>query len=311
MKMTILLFLFSFSLHASENSTVVEYIDRIHKDISSHWDSWNSSIDSFFANEIYEDEVSNSHIKFDFTTRAIEDAAVTYDVNFTFKVDFPNASKKIKLIVEEDKNRYVENDLEEARNLTAEENAQNIEESLDNSNISAALRYTSLETRRWKIYSDGGLRFNLPLNPFTKMRIRRKYELSEWSLFLIQNFSYYYQEHFKSTSQFQAHHNITDDFKITFSTSLNWFSSSKEFNLTHSLTLYQRVSDQTAFSYSLSTHAGTVPSLYYDMYGLSMRLRHSLHENWLFMQLGYGANFMQENRYYVLHYATLKLQMVF
>ena len=310
-KIILVLFLFSISFHSWGKSKVTTFLDGLHGNISSQWDNWNNSVDSFFANEIYEDEVSDSHIRFDFTVRAIEREAVTYDMGFKFKVDFPNASKRVKLIIEEDRNRYVNNDLEINRNLSTSENAENIEDSINNNNISAALRFTSIESKKWKMYTDAGLRFNLPLNPFTKMRVRRKILFTEWSIFLIQNFTYYYQEHFKSSSEFQAHHLINDEFKFNFSSTISWLSETETFNLSHTFTLYQRVSDRSALSYSVSTHAITVPSIFYDMFGLSLGFRRQLHQNWLFMQLSYGTNFSKLNRYRATHFTTLKLQMVF
>lgn len=286
----------------------VEYFESFHKYVSTNWDETNSRIDSFFASETYEDEIPNSYVRFNFLTAVIEGEGIKNDYNIRFKTDFPNTTRNIQLVFSKDSTDPADVDGElDPKDITP----QDLDKTYKDATYSAAIRFLLTENKKWNIHTDTGIKSDLPLNPFVKLRLRRSFPFLIWTTNIIQQVNYYKQERLKESTTFEIHHKVSDIFQLTLDSSLSWTYETDTFSINHGLTLYQKATDKRAYSYSIGAHASTEPTIFYDSYSINFGARQLAYKDWFFIQSNIGASFPKSNDFKMKKSVTVSAEVFF
>lgn len=301
----LIFFLFSLNSIAFDS---VAFLDRTHDSLSTGWKGTNARIDSFFATETYEDEIAESYMRVNFITHYTKLDGVKTSINFRVKTDFPNTTRDLQLVIK--KETSDPSDVDGSQDIGSIE-PTDPEDTLEKVEYSVAMRYIMVESKRWNIYSDFGMKFDIPLNPFYKVRFRREFIYKDWNTFLIQNFNYYRQERLKESSVLEVHRKFSDTYQMTFSSSLSWTKEDEYFNLDHSLTLYQKGDDKRAYSYSIGAHALTDPTIHYDSYSAQASVRQLAYKDWFFTQFSLGSSFPKSENFDLNYFCNLTLELFF
>lgn len=146
------------------------YLNRLSGNIDSFF------VDSFFSEEITDDDVKGSRAKLSLYTRRVLGDPVDYKFGLSVKLVLPHTNERLNLLLDSE-----DEDNREADPI----------ESVENVNYTAALRFIVRETDQWKTNVDAGIRWGVPPNPFIRFRARRYAYLSEWELKATQTLFYF------------------------------------------------------------------------------------------------------------------------
>lgn len=301
--------LWSVTSQAAELIPVPKTVEDFHSDVKSNWHDLNTNLDAFFATSTYEDETNTSYIRTRLGVTVRDGNLFATDFNLRAQTDFPQTSKDVKIIVRSEGDRLGETIYERTGSLN-QDPSLNVGPRYDN-RYSAAGRYRFFDDKIWSLNTDLGLRFDVPLDPFTKLRLRRRLEGITYRLDLVQKIEYFRVNGiFHDTIlEFTYHINKKYDF-----VSYNSFSFQKVdgfYRLVNTLNLIHKISPSTTFSYAFEADGGGDPWTLYYNYGLSGTLRRLIHRTWLYGQVGGGANFPAASGYSVKPFAAFALDAIF
>ncbi len=285
----------------------IKVADNTQAYISKSWNKMNYGVDSFFANEDFEDEVNRSYIRINSAIQKQEGADLKYQYDFKFKLDFPHTKRKLKIILEKDN----EDENTEGLSSINSTNQNSAEDALTETSYNAALRRILTESKKWIIYADTGMRLKLPLDPFIKLRVRRSFTYNKFETKVIQKFYLYRQKGFGESTHLNFDYPFADIFHISFNNSFSWNDKTDNYSVLNSLTFFKKLSDKRAISYNISSYGDGKPKIIYKTYTTSINYRQLIHKTWLYTQISTGAIFSKSRDFKMKKFVTVVFEVLF
>ncbi|MCB0391531.1 MAG: hypothetical protein KDD58_09575 [Bdellovibrionales bacterium] len=152
-------------------------VQKTHEALSKGVFSLSRRLDSILGAESVEDEKSTSSVKLSYSSIFLERDNPSYLFKIKSRLVLPKTEKRFQLVL-----HNLRDEVSEDRVKTAEEETlgaeQDPKKTVKESDFSAALRYVHTEQKKFRIHTDGGVKFKIPLDPFVKLRARENIELS-------------------------------------------------------------------------------------------------------------------------------------
>lgn len=269
--------------------TEVNFIDKTHLSIASLWDDANNGLDTFFANQKFTEAESKGYVRITLRHIIQEIGEKATLIDFKLKTSFPRTTKKLKFVIKDD-TTDVQTDTRAG--FSSASDPTNKTAANTTSKYSAILQYEFLKKKRWKVTTDQGVRLDLPLNPFVKMRARFKADSHigkyKFTLYFIQNFKYYYQERFSESSELQFYRKINSNMGLYFSNGISWNDDGNTLTLYHGLSLHHTLGRKTVSNYSVGA-VGNLKTIEYNTLRFEFNITHQLYKKWLYGTLSLGT----------------------
>lgn len=278
----ILLFILSTNLFTKEPDSYLlsqdslSFTEGTQKFVSENWKKLGHQLDTFFANENYEEELNDSYLRVRFFQTYEHSTGYSKAFKFKVKLDLPYSSKKLKIVVER------ENDEDEIDDVVKSESGKV-------ANYATSIRYRLFQSEDWTIDNNGGTSLRLPLDPFYKIRIRRSIKISLWELRLVENLMLSRQGGFTESSSFDLLRKIDSTTQLEFTNKLSYGTDSERLMLEHHFSYQRRLSGKGALSTTFSFYAPIIHKIDYQKIGPGVALRQNLYKGWLFGQLSTGV----------------------
>ena len=249
-------------------------LDDTHHFISHNFWYLTSKIDGAIAgeNEI-NDEDNKSQVRFNFITIKTEGKPLVYESTFKFKISLPSIEKRLQLIVEKT--------VEEAEEVIVGTNtskgqvqSKTIQEVVKESRFSAAARYLFLDTAKWQIYSDLGMKISLPVNPFARFKIKRNFQLEKWKISLSEKVYWHLKSGLGENTTINVDRKINKDMTFRFGNSGVWSASDEVLSYSHGFYLHHRPHVKHSFLYKISTSGSTENSVHLSSYMAGINYSH-------------------------------------
>ncbi len=240
---------------------IADYLDNLSGDLDAFF------VDAFFSEDILNDDVRGSRAKVSFYTRRELGDPVDYKFSVSVKLELPNISDRLNLLLESED--------EEARESDPFE-------SVENNNYSAALRFILQESEQWKTSIDSGINWGLPPDPFTRFRTRRYAYMDAWKMKLTQTVSYYTSKGWGEDSSLQLDYPLNIEKLFRFKAKAAYLLNDDYFKLSYSGGLYHELSSRAALGYVAGASGDTADGATFYNYSASVRYRRKLYQDWVF-----------------------------
>ncbi|MDK2777943.1 MAG: hypothetical protein KYX62_09800 [Pseudomonadota bacterium] len=245
---------------------LARYLDRVSGNIDSFF------VDSFFSEEITEDDVRGSRAKLSFYTRRVLGDPVDYKFGLSVKVVLPNTNERLNLLLDSEED---DDDVRESDPI----------ESVENVDYTAALRFIINETEQWKTNLDAGIRWGIPPDPFIRFRARRYAYLSDWEMRMTQSFYYYSVDGWGEETRLRMDYPLNIEKLFRVKAKAEYLLNDGYFDLSYSAGLYHELTRKTAMAYVAGASGDTENGATFGYYYAALRFRRLVYSDWVYAEL--------------------------
>jgi hypothetical protein len=301
------LFLVVSSLYAADKGE-----DFTGKLISSEWRLFNRTVDTFFSNKYYREGENKSSILISTAFIKSEGKGGEGDFDLQMRFDLPQMTKKLKIVIEREQNEIKKALTDE--NVTRNKRQTRVSssyKSIAENSYTAGADYLLLKLKNFTSLMKFGFRLDLPINPYLKLNLSREIKTKYVDINLMQTFLLYRQAGLQEITSMGFIRKFNEDYQLEQLNSLVWTDEKDVYELRHSLTLYQNLSEKKALSYALGANAKLSPTFSYNSYDASVSYRMLLHSNWLYGTSTVGAEFPKALNFKDDKFVQLRLDAFF
>ncbi len=281
-------------------------IDETQQFISDQWTGLNYNTDTFFSNQVYKREENKSMISAYYAAYKKEGVHQQYNFDLKVKVHLPSTTKKMKIVIEKERDEILESTSSDVLYTT-----QGSQATPTKSNYLAGLSYLLSDSPYYQTFFDVGMKILLPLDPFAKFRIQKNVTTSFVNISASQKFILYRQDGFEEITQLSFSKKFNEMFQLELANTLAWDDRSDQFIHRNGLVLSQNLGDEKTMSYGVGANARLAPFFYYYSYDCAISYRQLLHSNWLYGFLAVGADFPKEHNFKMEKFILGRIEIFF
>lgn len=273
-----------FTINIFDNSRdwLKTYIESVSKRVDGF------VIDTFFGDDILEDDVSGSRAKLSFSTRRVLGEPVGYKFGVSVKLVLPNTDEKLNLLLESS-----EDEDENDRDNNAISTVENVE-------YSTALRYIFTETERWRVNFDTGIRWGIPSDPFAQLKLRRYAYFDDFRTRTSQTFFWSAIDGYGEKTSFEFNRPLNIDRLLRLNMAAEYLLNNDYFDLKYGVSLFHEINKDEVFSYFLAVSGDTIEGATFNNYELGVRYRRKIYQDWMFAEFSPALESNSDNEYDVI-----------
>lgn len=264
----------------------MSYLDITQSYVASGWIGFNHDLDMFFSGQRYKKSENKSKILLSYSLQKAESRQMSKAFEFGFKIHLPKLSKKLSVVIEKQRDEILE-----AQSTQAAQGVDTPERG-----YTAGLRYLIRKTPYFTSSLSTGIRLDMPLDPFAKLKLFKLAEFSFVNIYMGQKFIYFKQDdNLRSITELNFSKKLSQVFSLTQGNALTWSDDEDRFLVRNYISLGQFLNSKSAMSYSVGGNAIISPVYRYESYDASIIYRRSLYKKWLSGQLSFGSTFDRED----------------
>jgi hypothetical protein len=272
-----------------EELTKISFIEYSHDWLKEYIDSLSYNvdgffIDTFFGDDVIDDDVSGSRAKLSFFTRRVIGQPVDYKYGISIKLVLPNTNERFNLLLQS-------NEEEEG------ERENNPINSVENVEYSTALRYVFQETERWKVNLDTGVRWGLPPDPFSRLRLRRFAYFNDFRVKATQTLFWSANGGVGEKTSVELNQPLNIDRLIRYSGSAQYLLNDDYFKLKYGIELFHELNAKEVLAYYYRAGGDTISNTTFNNYGIGIRYRRKIYQDWVFAEVNPELETQYENEY--------------
>lgn len=146
-----------------------------------------------------------------------------------------------------------------------------------------AIRGNVANGDNWSVTADLGTKLSTTLDPFLRVSYQQKNQYDNWVLLWRESVYNYLYQGTGIDSHLRGDYPIDKRFHLRMYNQLSLLEQDRFIDHSHSLALFQRISDQSALSYAIGYY--TVPDPSDGIYYTQLRYKALLHDTWLYYEL--------------------------
>jgi hypothetical protein len=263
-------------------------IDSSHNWLSDYVDSLSYGldgfvVDTFFGDDVINDDISGSRAKISFFTRREIGQPVDFKYGISLRVVLPNTDERFSVLVES-------SDDEESRENTPVDSVEKAE-------YSTALRYMFKETDNWKVSFDNGIKWGLPPDPFSRLRFRRLDYFDTYHTRITQTIDWATTDGIGEETRFEINRPLNTDRLIRVSGGARYELNEDYFELDYGLSFYHELNKKEALAYYFRASGENRNNMSFNNYGIGLRYRRLVYQDWVFVEITPELESANENYY--------------
>jgi hypothetical protein len=272
-----------------EEQTTISFIEYSHDWLKDYIDSLSYNvdgffIDTFFGDDIIDDDVSGSRAKLSFFTRRVIGQPVDYNYGISIKLVLPNTNDRFNLLFQS-----TEEDEDEREN--------NPINTVENVEYSTALRYVFNESERWRVNFDTGIRWGLPPDPFSRLRFRRYAYFDAFKIKATQTLFWSASDGIGEKSSFELNQPLNIDRLLRYSARAQYLVNNDYFELNYGVALFHELNSKEVLAYYYRAAGDTVRNATFKNYGIGVRYRRKIYQDWVFAEVNPELETQSDNEY--------------
>ena len=280
----------------------LDLLNDVHDTVSSKLIGLSDQIDNFFVSERMEAEGSNTQVLFSYFVSEDIHGNVEHDYLFKARLSLPKTEGRLRLVVESSLDPVLDGEDSSTGGSVNDER---------NSDFTTALQLIFTKSKYWQVSSKTGIRFVVPPDPFTQLRIRRLFFYDGWVTRAVETFFVSQSEGFGESTALELEHAITKDFYFRSHTELTVVEKVENPDFTQRFSIYQRLAPKLMLVYSAGTENEVRPNLHVIRNYINARFRHNFYKKWAFYEIVPELSYDRKNDFEVLPLILLKLDIVF
>ncbi|WP_413282688.1 hypothetical protein [Vibrio sp. MA40-2] len=237
--------------------------------------------------------VNKSYLKIKYRAEYSDLGYFESDERISVRIDLPHVKHDWKLILETDPDDY--DSLEDKQRGLSSDNSKNV--------INGAIggvRLQDEEIKHWRTNLDVGVKIRLPIDPFTRVQLRRVENFSQyWTAQFKQEVFYYHSVGSGSLTELNFYKQMTDNFSeiLKMSSSAQYIYEDDNWEVLFQLEYFDRLNTNHLLEYSSGITFEPNQADEISNYWLSASWRQKLYSDWLYMSMTPQINFPREFDY--------------
>jgi len=277
--------------------------------VSERLYKFSTYVDSFFSDSEYEQDSMDSRLRVSVETSFQEHSDPSIRPRLNLSLPLSNSKRKLRLLLQS-------NDDETQRQENTNINPNLIENSTETS-FSSALGLQVLDSRKFDIRADAGIKFYTPIDPFSKIRMRRSFQFSTAELRFTETLEWRDSEGTSSTLRMEIEYPFKTSYFFRSSSSIIYWDIDSYWAGSQSFTLYDQLDEKSVIAYIIGiqgqneneTHDKKIDIVNY--YWIETRYRKNFYKDWLFYEISPGFIYPRTYDFDALPKLELKLEAVY
>jgi len=256
-----------------------DWLESQRDELSELFSDSAESIDRYVAGEEYNEAVVNkSYFRLQLRQPIDKSGFLDPEVKLRIKLDLPEASRRFKLLFDSSPDDF---------DSLGDKRRDSVSGAPPGGLLDEAVGGVSIEQQRriWQSRWDVGVRFDIPLNPFIRLRMWREWQWDVWHGGTTHTVSYFQEDGAKYEGGMEWLRPLAENFYFQSGTGAQYLDSDYSWELYQSVSVHQRLARHTSVEYQLGTTAISRPSLKIASYWLRTPWRHLLYKDWLFLNI--------------------------
>lgn len=268
---------------------LADYIDSVSYNVDGFF------IDTFFGDDVIDDDVKGSRAKLSFFTRREIGQPVDYNYGLSVKLVLPNTNERFNLIFESSEEEEGNRDNDPLQ-------------SVENVEYSTAIRYIVKETDQWSAKLDTGVKWGLPPDPFSRFRLRRNIYFDDMRLRATQTLFWSALDGFGEDTSLELNKPLNLDRLMRYSVGARYMLDNEFFELRYGLSLFHELNSKEVLAYYFRASGDTEVDATFNNYGVGIRYRRKLYQDWIFGEVNPELETASENEYDVTPIIMFRLE---
>jgi hypothetical protein len=263
----------------------IEGVDAVHGQISNTVEDWAKRLDSFFGDERAFEEENNTAIRITLDTTFSENDGVDFGSKIKAKVRLPISERRLQLILESD-----------PEGLGSDRAEDDPADALDRGSDVIFGFERRVEAGKWELRPSIGTRFDLPLDPYARLRAIRYFDLGTWLSRVSTTASWFNSDGIDISGNVDFDRRIREDMLFRASTSVLWEEEPSLTSAGQMFTVYHRLSSTRAImAYDLGASFNDDPAWGATNYFARVRYRRLIYKNWAYLEVQPTISWPEEN----------------
>ncbi len=236
-----------------------------------------------------------------------EEGGHTYpNNNIRLKVDLPKTRYRWSLIFETDPDEFETLEQQQQDNKTREQALQTTDGSI------GAIRFILNDWRYWKNDFDVGVKAPLPLNPFVRFNMRRRYQITDfWSANLKHSVYYFDHEGFGEHSTFSLERPLDPDWTFFNVINMQWHDVDQILEFSEVVTFQHILTERDVFLYRTGAFYQDHPVSHLQSYFVDASYRRRLYEHWLYGEVVPSVVWSEVHDFDAIAALTFRVEIIF
>ncbi len=285
------------------------YLDKIKEEVGQTVVGFSNDVDSLFGDKSKGEVINGSLLKFSWLAVKVEGKDITHSPEFDLRLVLPRTEKKLQLVVER-KTKQVSDvfqEKESGKKAATSETVIGDEDSV----LTAGVRYLIKQGSDWNLYTEGGVKVKIPLQPFASLTGSRKFPIGEdWSMNFRSGLMWYLDQGLSETTSLDFDYPFKNSFLFRIGNSLTWVDKTGQLNSSNGPQLYHKLDDKRGLRYFVSALGKRNPKLHVYSYEGGAYYREIFYNDWIIYETGVKGEFSRENNWELVPSVSFKLEML-
>ncbi|MDC0256056.1 hypothetical protein OAK75_14250 [Bacteriovoracales bacterium] len=268
---------------------------------------FSEDIDSFFGGRPRGKVLNSSAVTVSWLVNKTEGEDIIHEPEIGLRLVLPRTEKKLQLVVE-NKAKEINNILQEDKVESGSPSSTNKEKST----LTASMRYIIQQKKNWNIYSEGGIKIKIPLQPFAGLTGGRTFKLDKkWILNTRAQLIWYLDDGLSEVTTANIDYPISNKLLFRFRNSLTWTDKTGSITTLHGPILFHKIDDKKAINYYLGAHGNKDPRLHIYNYDFGSTYRQLFYKTWAFYNFGVKGSYPKGKNWNFVPSIFVKLELHF
>lgn len=223
--------------------------------------------------------------------------------DFKLKLRVPHTKKKYKFTLESDPN-------ERPDEISGQGSSTPVA-AVEEKKYFAGLQAELGEKDAWQFNPSIGIRLSSPIEPYFKLRVKKKFEFDRWNLHFQETPYWFDSSGWGADSYLELNRKITDKDLFRASTFARWTNESDLFELSQTFTMYHTLTERRAVSYFVGVYGESEPTVYATHYLLGLTYRQNIHKDYFFVELIPQIKYEKVNDFHSEHSIIIRFEIIF
>lgn len=285
----------------------IDRITPVHEMVSGWVGDTTRGIDGFFGTDDHLDVDNKSYIRLSQELDWNEGHSVDSEFRLRFKLDLPTTKKRLRLMIESDP--------EETRGTLAERGSNRMRGERRGSGSVIGLSHLGGKdwTRGWETRLSAGARFRLPLDPYVRADIKRRWDLgnSPWSLAWENRLSWFDSDGYFARARWDLGRPLSDTRNLRLVTNVQWREKEDKLEFSEMLAMEQLLGARSSVRYAAIMVGESGSRARINDYYLQTLYRRNVHREILYADVIPELHFHRDSRHKPRWSLTLRLEMFF
>ena len=285
------------------------YLEKMKKGVGSTVVEFSNDVDSLFGEKPKGEAINGSQLKLSWLVVKVEGEEVTHSPEIDLRLVLPRTEKKLQLVVER-KTKQVSDVFQENESGKKSKSSETLVGDED-SVLTAGVRYLIKQGSDWNLYTEGGVKIKIPLQPFASLSGGRKLLLTDnWSMNFQANFMWFLDKGLSETTILDFDYPFKKNFLFRIGNSLTWVDETGQLNFSNGPRLYHKLNDKRGLRYFVSALGKKSPKMHVYSYEAGAYYRELIYSDWITYETGVKGEFKLEKNWEFVPSVSFKLEML-